>query len=527
MRSSFLTFTDRAVPVRTLAGLVVATVTVALIALFTYRALEAREQAATRLRQADATLERLTAVMTALRDAETSQRGFLLTGEDRYLAPYAGARATLPATIETLRQSFPDGSTQARRAMTLAPLAAEKLGELDRTIALYRAGETTRAIALVRTDEGQAVMERIRSTVTDMEAEERREQSVRQDDWQQAVSSSNRVTWGGSALLVVFIIMAAFALSRDHRARETQMWLRNGQTALGARLQGEQRLDTLGTRVLEFLAEYMGAQVGVAYLVDGEGRFRRFAGYGLAADAPAERQDDGTGLLAEVVRHNRGLHVTDVPAGYLTVSSGLGRATATQLLLAPASIDGVVQAVIELGFFRPVTTPEQELLGRASDVLGIAVRSARDRSQLETLLEETQQQRESLQTQQEELRVSNEELEEQSRALRESQTRLEAQQASLEHVNTLLEEQTTQLEEQKDTLLTAQATLTAKAEELERANQYKSEFLANMSHELRTPLNSSLILAKLLADNKDGNLTAEQVKFAQTISSAGQATCWR
>ena len=54
-----------------------------------------------------------------------------------------------------------------------------------------------------------------------------------------------------------------------------------------------------------------------------------------------------------------------------------------------------------------------------------------------------------------------------------------------------------------------------------RANEYKIEFLANMSHELRTPLNSTLILAKLLADNKDGNLTAAQVKFAQTISSAG------
>ena len=63
---------------------------------------------------------------------------------------------------------------------------------------------------------------------------------------------------------------------------------------------------------------------------------------------------------------------------------------------------------------------------------------------------------------------------------------------------------------------------TDRAEELERANQYKSEFLANMSHELRTPLNSSLILAKLLADNKDGNLSDEQVRFAQTIYSAGQ-----
>ena len=58
-------------------------------------------------------------------------------------------------------------------------------------------------------------------------------------------------------------------------------------------------------------------------------------------------------------------------------------------------------------------------------------------------------------------------------------------------------------------------------EAAEAASRAKSEFLANMSHELRTPLNSSLILAKILADNKGGNLTEEQVKFAQTISSAG------
>jgi signal transduction histidine kinase len=49
-----------------------------------------------------------------------------------------------------------------------------------------------------------------------------------------------------------------------------------------------------------------------------------------------------------------------------------------------------------------------------------------------------------------------------------------------------------------------------KARELEQASQYKSDFLANMSHELRTPLNSALILAKLLADNPQGNLTEEQ-----------------
>ncbi len=63
--------------------------------------------------------------------------------------------------------------------------------------------------------------------------------------------------------------------------------------------------------------------------------------------------------------------------------------------------------------------------------------------------------------------------------------------------------------------------LTEKAADLERANQYKSEFLANHEPRIAHALNSSLILAKLLADNRTGNLTAEQIKFAQTISSAG------
>ena len=136
-------------------------------------------------------------------------------------------------------------------------------------------------------------------------------------------------------------------------------------------------------------------------------------------------------------------------------------------------------------------------------------------------LEETQRQSEELQAQSEELRVSNEELEEQSRALKESQARLEQQQAELEQTNAQLEEQAQQLETQRDDLARTTAAVQLKARELEQASQYKSDFLANMSHELRTPLNSSLILAKLLADNPEGNLTDEQVKYAKTIQSSG------
>ena len=156
-----------------------------------------------------------------------------------------------------------------------------------------------------------------------------------------------------------------------------------------------------------------------------------------------------------------------------------------------------------------------------SETIGVAIRSVKFRAHLQNLLEETQRQSEELQSQGEELRVSNEELEEQGRALRESQGRLENQQAELEETNAQLEEQTQLLEAQRDEITRAKDTLETRVHELDQASRYKSDFLANMSHELRTPLNSSLILAKLLADNAGGNLTEEQVKYASTIESAG------
>ena len=222
----------------------------------------------------------------------------------------------------------------------------------------------------------------------------------------------------------------------------------------------------------------------------------------------------GEGLTGQAAKENQVVHLRDLPEDYLRVTSAVGRTKPRELVIAPASVDGTVHAVAELGFLHTVDPTELEVLDRVSEAIAIAIRSARDRSRLEELLEETQRQAEELQAQQEELRVSNEELEQQGRTLQVSQTQLENQQAELEQTNTQLEEQAQSLELQRDDLARAGA-------ELQRASVYKSEFLANMSHELRTPLNSSLILAKLLSDNREGNLSPEQIKFAQTIYSAG------
>lgn len=137
------------------------------------------------------------------------------------------------------------------------------------------------------------------------------------------------------------------------------------------------------------------------------------------------------------------------------------------------------------------------------------------------MLAETQSLNEEMQVQQEELRTANEELEEQSRVLERSQASLETQKVELEQSNEKLALQAELLDQRNAALAAARVDIEARARDLERASDYKSQFLANMSHELRTPLNSSLILAKLLADNAQGNLNAEQVRFALTIYNAG------
>jgi len=504
-----------------LLGFVIAVAAVAFISLLTYRSVQVRAVAAQRVTRTLEVLQQLESILSLVKDAETGQRGFLLTGEDTYLEPNINAKAQLPDAFRKARQLVAEDQVQQQRLRAFELAINEKLSELDRIIALRRKGDVAAAIAAVRTDRGQVSMDRIRTMATTMEATERTALAAREQEWDRAELISTSVTFGGSALLLALICSAAVLTSRDYKARQTQVWLRSGQMAFSQQIQGEQRLDRLADHVLSFLASFLGARVGSLYIAEGAGVFRRLAGYALASGSQGDVVRSGEGLLGQAAKENRPLRVKNVPEGYLPVTSALGQSTPRELLISPASVDRTVHAVVELGFFRSLRPEDLELMDRLSDSLGVAIRSSKDRTRLEELLEETQRQGQELQTQQEELRVGNEELEVQARSLKESQAQLESQQAELEQTNSQLEEQAQLLEHQRDELASAQAVLAERAAELERANQYKSEFLANMSHELRTPLNSSLILAKILSDNRTGNLTAEQVKFAQTISSAG------
>jgi len=162
-------------------------------------------------------IENLELLLSTMKDAETGQRGFLITGAERYLEPYNAAIGRSAQILTDVRGLTQDNPNQQQRLDALEPLIRDKFAELKETIDLRRdpAQGFEPAKQVVLTDRGKAYMDEIRKVVGDMEAEENALLKSRSAEAEQTADQTRSTIILGTFLAFAFLSVAGFSITRN------------------------------------------------------------------------------------------------------------------------------------------------------------------------------------------------------------------------------------------------------------------------------------------------------------------------
>lgn len=529
-------------------------------------------------------INKLENTISVLKDGETGQRGYLLTGQEEFLEPYTGALEKANRLIDEIEKMTADNPFQQESLEQLRNITTKRYVLLQSLIDNKKLGHE---ILPENLQLGRLQMDSTRKIIQQMQGREQVLLTVR------AGSANKFATYTSililvASLLSVMVTVASFIRINSDLEKRTALqlellqkdediskrislihgvaekisagdyktriddagkdtlgslayslnrmaisldsafttlgereWLQTGIAALNEKMLGEKNMETLAYNVLEFIADYTRSQVGAFYVLKHDETLSLTAGVGLSKNSIQQELALGEGIAGQCAQSGKEILLEHLGSAELLINHTAGSIRPATILALPVFHEKRLKGAVELATLETYSPIAIEFLKAAVFNAGMAISSIQNHLHLQELLAETQAQSEELQTQHSELENINTELEAQSQKLQASEEELKVQQEELQQANQELEERSRLLEEKNELILERNLEIQARVDELATSTRYKSEFLANMSHELRTPLNSILLLSRLLSENHAGNLTDEQIEYATVIQGSG------
>ncbi|OIN61002.1 response regulator [Arsenicibacter rosenii] len=520
-------------------------------------------------------------VISYMKDAETGQRGYLVTLDERFLQPYTGAYEKVANSYEVLVGLTSDNQLQRRHLELVKTLYENKFNQMQKVVDLVRRSSRSAQDTVARHREmlrGKKIMDDLRIVVNRIKRDENALLKRRLDQ-QQFYITYTPYLLALAAIISILITVSTYirikrdlderiARQREAEARylETTRRITDMEKVTSAiaggdytvRSQDEKEdelgriakaLNSMGSALEQTFTDLKARnwlQAGTVTLseaIRGQRELKRLAAGLIDAIAKYVKaplgtiyiiNDDGSyGLMA-------GYAAKNVPTRLLPGEGLAGQAiTAKKTIVVSDFPEAYFDINSSLGAVRPATIVVLPLLydGVCIGIIELGLLKAPTELELAFLEGNTealaigvnsaldyiklQNFLEETQAQSEELQAQHTELENLNAELEMQAQKLQASEEELRVQQEELQQTNAELEERSFLLEEKNAEIQRKAEELEISTRYKSEFLANMSHELRTPLNSILLLSRLLSENDEENLTTDQVEYAKVIQSSG------
>ncbi|KIA83642.1 histidine kinase [Kaistella solincola] len=536
------------------------------------------------VRESNDTIKNLDRVFSLVKDAETGQRGYLLTGDEAFLTPYDNAKVKIAQAITELNSEITPSPVQAQNLEQLKINIETRIMILDRNLNYKRL--KNQDVTAEQLLSGKKYMDAIRATVDTMQSEEERILQERTDTMNSFASYTPFLIII-SALLAITITLVFFrkvmldfnektklatelkeinketvnrliaiekvtarisdgdydilsddnaqqslgnvaeplnrmaqSLQTSFNSLEEKEWLSTSIAQLNDRMMGEKNINVLAADILDHITTKTNSHVAALYVQHEDNRLHLEGSFALSGSDTQKVLQIGEGIVGQAFQSRQQIVVEKIPDDETTISFATGNTKPRNVVAVPITRYNIPLGVLELASTHEYTPLQLEFLSSVAGNIGLAFHSSQSRVRLQELLEETQAQSEELQSQHAELENINTELEAQSQKLLASEEELRVQQEELLQSNQELEERTSLLEEKNALIEERNIDIQQKSRELEQSTKYKSEFLANMSHELRTPLNSILLLSKLMSESED--LDEQYVEYAEVMQSSGQ-----